>query len=101
MRLMRHLSNLSLETLQYRERKASKEIRQMIETGQLQVEPEIREYLRAGWRKRANGQSTSSKNRLSQLTERRSSRGEAFWYDPQTESVIRFLESELEVNRDS
>jgi hypothetical protein len=103
MRLVRHLSKLALDTLEYRERLSHKEIRGALESGQIQVEPEVRQYLQAGWRKRAyeTGPKSSSRSWLSRLSEKRSGPEYNAWYDPATDKVIQYLERELEVERES
>ncbi len=103
LRLVRHLSNLALNVLEYRHRIVSKEIRELVENGQLNVDGDIREYLRTGWRKRAGimTYAETRRARLSRMAKSRAGRDRAPWRDPLTEKVVRFLETELEVDGES
>jgi len=103
MRLVRHLSNLALEILEYRERMGSREVRDAIEGGQLEIDGDLRQYLRTGWQKRAGMLTTTNswRGRLSGRAQNRTSRVNEPWRDPLTEKVVRFLENELEVDGES
>lgn len=103
MRLVRHLSHLALDTLAYRERLPSAEVRAALKTGDLQLDPEIYEYLQQGWRKRAYETTPAQGERRRRKRQhlRPSRSGAAPWRDPQTERIIQFLETELEVTRES
>lgn len=102
LRLVRHLSKLALDILEYKERAAPGRIREAVENGRFDIDADIRDYLKTGWRKRALATKVTSSGRkqLSQLA-RRASRRDEPWRDPMTEKVIRFLETELEVEGES
>jgi hypothetical protein len=103
MQLERHLVKLALDTLEYRERLPSSEIRKRLESGDLQIDPAIRQYLQAGWRRRIHEARALAplKKRKSKSALRLGSQVSNAWYDPKTEGVIQFLETELEVNGES
>ncbi len=103
MRLVRHLAKLTMNTLEYRERLTSKEIRNQLKDGQMEIAPEVHEYLKASWRKRAyeSGLATNSRSRRTRLKQQINGRDQQAWYDPKTEKVIQYLECELEVTRES
>jgi hypothetical protein len=104
-RLARHLSQLARDTLGYREQLTEKEARERLADDQLQVSPDVKQYLEAGWRRQRVHETiehtTFWQSLYAALTQRFSGEdNQVLWYDPTLEEVVEFLEAELEVTRD-
>ncbi|MFQ5400338.1 MAG: hypothetical protein ACE5E7_12155 [Anaerolineae bacterium] len=98
-RVLRHLTNLSLETIGYRERLSTKETRELIVSGQIQIPPELYNALEAGLRQRnrRNRPDSPSNGRAAEPAQSFFKKDAITWNDPRFEIIVRFLESELEV----
>lgn len=89
-RLFRHLSNVTLDTLGYRERLAEKDVRAKLRSGEMKLDPSVLEAVKLGWRKPI-GESASRSRRRRRQNE--------VWQDPQVEVILQFLEEELEIKQ--
>jgi hypothetical protein len=106
----RHLGNLTLDTLAYTERLEPEQIRERLQNDELELDPEIQAYLRAGLTARppeAFGFLSGFRRRLFALISRLIPRG---WQltlsntnaslDLNPEGLVQYLENQLEVPND-
>jgi len=105
-RFAEHLGRLILDILAYQERSTPWQIEHRIENGDLEVPPEIRSYLHEKRRRYSEGSSGLYqrlrrwlKNAVAILIKGRSSARPAL-YHPDLETVVAFLEKQLEVEYD-
>jgi len=105
-RFAEHLGRLILDILAYQERSTPWQIEQWIENGDLEVPPEIRSYLHEKRRRYSEGSGGLYqrlrrwlKNAVAILIKERSSARPAS-YHPDLETVVAFLEKQLEVEYD-
>jgi hypothetical protein len=95
--LARHLGKLIVEVLAYNRRQRPGQIREKMESGDLETPTEIQAYLKVG----IKGMPSSSSNRILRLFFRSRSRRKtpcSLGLDP--EHVVKFLENQLEVGDD-
>ena len=85
-RLFRHLSGITLDCLGYRERLSEKQVRALLKSGDLELDPAVLAAIKQGWRQRLDVPSTGK--RIQQT-------GEIL--DPQVEKILQFLETELDI----
>lgn len=88
-RLYRHVSNITLDTLGYREQLSDKEVRARLKSGELRLDPTILTSIKQGWRQK-----------VWQTSDREASKSSSD-IDPQLTKIIEFLETELELEHDS
>ena len=105
----RHLGNLTLDTLAYTERLESAQIRERLQNDELELDPEVQAYLRAGLTARppeAFGLLSGLRRRLFILICRLIPSGwhlqsnTAFSLDLNPEGLVQYLENQLEVPND-
>ena len=99
-RVSRYLSNLALDALGHREKLTISELKQLIETEQIDLPPKILAYIQAGIRARQGEEPTSKIDNLIDRLRKKVMREPAYTPDPDLVGIIEFLEDELEVNRD-
>jgi hypothetical protein len=91
--LARELRDLILEVLAHQYRTTPEEIRQDLDTGRLDVPPEVRAYLQAG----LAPMYSLSDSLFARLKQRLSSTMAPVPLDPHLEQVVKFLETQLQV----
>jgi hypothetical protein len=94
--LAQHLGKLALEVLAHQERLSARQTRRYLETGELDVPPEIRAYLHARFRPTP----PRPIGIFSRLMQRRRLGVQVSPLDVDPEAVVRFLEGQLEVQHE-
>lgn len=88
-RLFRRLSDVTLDCLGYRERLSAKDVQDRLKKGEMALDPAVLAAIQQGWRHRVEpAESRKQKNEPP-----------ADWRDAQVETVIQYLESELDIER--
>lgn len=93
--MMRPLANLTLYTLAYKERLSRAETKEKIKEGKIPLSPEIHKFLDKGLKKR------SHRGVAARQRSKKNGQADTLWHDPEIESIIQFLENELEVKREN
>ncbi len=86
-RLYKHLSDITLDCLGYRERLSQKQVRDMLKNGEIELDPTVLNAIKQGWRQRHD---TPSRRQLTTSD---------IWRDPQIEAIVAFLEAELDLEK--
>ena len=86
-RLYQHLSAITLDCLGYRERLSEKEVRALLKSGDLELDPAVLAAIKQGWRQRVESPA-AGKNRSEQT---------AGWLAPKVEKILQYLEAELDI----
>ena len=101
-RVLRHLSDLTLDSLGHRTRLAPDEARALIAGGQVAIDDDLLDYLEQGWQRnqRRIDLMKKKRSRLQDLwAQLRPPQTAGSWEDPQMDRLIAFLEQELEVKQ--
>ncbi len=93
--LLRPLANLTLRALAYTERLTRAETKEMLGDGRIAVPPEIQKFLDKGLKARAPSRLASSRRA------RKQNRAQTAGQETEIETILQFLENELEVTREN
>ncbi len=93
--LLRPLANLTLYTLAYNERLTRAETKEMLASGQLAITPEMQNFLDKGLKTRTHSQLSPSRR------DRKQSQAQTAGQEAEIETILQFLENELEVSREN
>jgi hypothetical protein len=95
-RLAQHLGNLSWQVMAYREGTTPQDLRDRLRAGRLDLPPIVLAYLEGRKKGRIGGPSSL----MSRLERRLGLRERSPSLDPALEEIVRFLEEQMEVDRE-